>query len=142
MQARDRRDRHDDSERPVVLAGVPDGIEMRTQQQRRLSSALEPPSQIADVVAPNGHARLAHPVANQHMRAPHRVRGEWPGDRAGLLGALGQVMAPLDDDSRQRHDDSVKGICAAHLWRAPWASRRATNSRSPATISITWTSWA
>src|SRR6266851_5189282 len=113
MQALDRRDPHDDSERPVVLAGVPDGIEMRTQQQRRPSRALEPPSEIADVVAPNGHARLAHPVAYQYVRTLHRVRGEWPGDQAGLLSALGQVVAPLDDDSRQRHDDSVKEISCA-----------------------------
>src|SRR5438445_12756912 len=80
---------------------------MRTEQQRRLSRAFEPAMQVSDVVAANGHARLAHPIAYQYVGTAHRVGGEWPGDNAGLLGALGKVVAALDDASGQRHEDSV-----------------------------------
>ena len=120
MQALDCGDGDDHAERPVVLAGIADGIEVGTQQERRLS-AFVPATQVADVVPPNGHTRLAHPLAHDLVGASHRLGGKGSRDGAGLLAAPGQVVTSLDHDSGQRHDNSVKVISCApsHKTRRP-----------------------
>ena len=99
---------------------------MRAEQKRCGPPTLVAAAQVADVVAADVHARATHPFVRVDVGAAHRVRGERPGDPAGVLAAGGEQVAPLHDRPGEiSHQIAVKLIS----W-APFYSTRFPSSWS------------
>ncbi len=95
-------DRRDDAEHAVVLPGVADGVEVRSQHQawqtRRRS--LVASDAIAHGVQPGIHSGRAHPVEHQRVRVPLLRREEHPRKAAVQFRQPPECVAPIEHTLR------------------------------------------
>ena len=64
VQLLDARDRHHNAEDTVVLARLPYGVEVGTEDERSVAKAFVAVYEVADLVRPRGHPGRAHPAGN------------------------------------------------------------------------------
>ena len=93
----------ENTHRPIVLAAVGDGIQMRADEQDRCitSNGALAADQVAGLIDTATQSRCLHPVGDELVRLPHRMAGEGAGDRAGFIRACRQQLAAVPHLSAQ-----------------------------------------
>jgi hypothetical protein len=92
----------DHAEHAVVLSGIANGIEMRTQHQARLSGsrALVAAGTVADGVDARVHAGLAHPAQHEFAGLPLLGGKEYAGQSAREFRQAAERIAAIPDALR------------------------------------------
>ena len=118
-QFRQHHDRQKHSQRPVESTGIAHGVEVGADQQGlgfgvwRLGFSFrgfEPSDQVASLVLANGEAGLAHPTADELVRALHRRGQKRPRQPARLIRHPAELV---------EHPDEFLLLCLSHRGQLP-----------------------
>ena len=93
------RDRRNDAQHAIVLAGVAHGIEVRTRQYCRQAgpNTVIATNDIADGIESGLHAGLFHPAFDQLARGLVLRRQEMPGERPVVMRDGRELLKPGHD---------------------------------------------